>query len=156
LIYFYAQGISKKFVQFNTLLHSKEYDIVAVSETWFDSSVLNSKFIISGYTCFRQDRRIELFDDELYANEARGGVIILVKDDLRPDLVYFDVGAELISCIIRPKVSEPICLCCLYRPEAAGLKCFGRLRKFLYEYDHSNIVIVGDFNFRGIDWLTLE
>jgi len=26
----------------------------------------------------------------------------------------------------------------------------------LDEYDHSNIVIVGDFNFRGIDWLTLE
>jgi len=89
--------MSNKFVQFNTLLHSKEYDTVAVSETWFDSSVLNSEFIISGNTCFRQDGRIELFDDEQYVKEAWGGVIILVKDDSRLDLVDFDVGAELIS-----------------------------------------------------------
>jgi len=97
LLYFNAQGMSNKFVQFNTLLHSKEYDTVAVSETWFDSSVLNSELIISGNTCFHQDGRIELFDDEPYVKEAWGGVIILVKEDSRPDLVDFDVGAELIS-----------------------------------------------------------
>ena len=109
--------------------------------------MLNSEFIISGYSCFRQDRRVELFENNIFVNEARGGVLLLIKDDLHPVHVDFDVGAELVTCTIRPKDYEPLCICCVYRPEAAGLPYLNRICRFINDYDHENIFIVGDFNF---------
>lgn len=60
MIYFSAQGMSKRFTEFQDLLYSNEFDIVAVTKTWFNSSVSSSEFTVKGYTCFRQDRRVDI------------------------------------------------------------------------------------------------
>ena len=54
---------------------------------------------------------------EPLVNEARGGVLIMVKDELNPD--SFDNGndsAEMVWCKVQPKELDPIIFCCVYKP----------------------------------------
>ena len=107
--YFNAQCLYSKFTELADLLSSQEYDIIAVTETWFDSNIKESKFKKFGYSFFAKPRSWFFYTDGTFVNEARGGVLILVQDELNP--VSFDNGndsAETIWCKVQPKKLDPI------------------------------------------------
>lgn len=134
MVYFNAQGMSNKFTEFQDLLYSDEFDIVAVTETWFNSSVSSSEFTVKGYTCFRQDRRVDIFEDKLFVNDAKGGVILLIKNFLNPELVTVNVETEMVTYLIQPQDLDPLyILCCIYRPESAGVSYLQRVCQFLMD-----------------------
>ena len=52
-------------------LCANNFDVVAITETFLDSSVPNAHIIPIGYTIFRQDR-----------NRHGGGVLVMVHDSI--------------------------------------------------------------------------
>lgn len=150
--------MTSKFAELAELISSCEYDIIAVSETWFDKNVLESEYSFDSYFSFRQDRQLDFYPAGTFVNEARGGVIIFVKNDLNPDSLNlnFNINAEMVFCVISPEGMDPIIISCVYRPEKGGDHCLQNICEMINSLKYNNVIIVGDFNLPEIDWLTLE
>ena len=54
------------------LIWEKPFDIFAVSETWLNTSILDSELSLAGYTLIRQDRK----------NRSGGGTTIYLRDGI--------------------------------------------------------------------------
>ena len=67
-----ARSLKNKFQDLHAIVFAERFDILAVTETWFDPSVLDHEAIPSGYTIYRRDR--------LY--RRGGGVLLAFKNDL--------------------------------------------------------------------------
>ena len=60
------------------LLADRPIDVLAINETWLDSTKSDNDIYISGYQIIRRDRVDGQFDD----GESRGGVCFYVRDNL--------------------------------------------------------------------------
>ena len=65
-----ARSLIGKFNQFETWVCSIDPDVVAVTESWTNSSILDSELTLPGYTLFRRDRPV---------NREGGGVLLAVS-----------------------------------------------------------------------------
>lgn len=74
MTHFNAQGLTNKFAMFQLIVAENNYDVIAVSETWFDDTVLDSEVTPSGYDCYRRDRNLSWYPDGTYVDKAKGGV----------------------------------------------------------------------------------
>ena len=141
----------------NTLQHYVSLyqpSIVALTETWLESTIPSSLFCPENYTVYRWDR----------SGRRGGGVLILVINTLvsgslevalRPlgDETFSRI--EVIACKITLENGNHLGVLCLYRPPdsvAFDDECMmSHIRDFLnYQLDYN--VIVGDFNFPDISW----
>ena len=55
-----AKSIVNKLTKFHNLIYSKDYDIIAITETWLSDNLLNQKIIPTGYTACLSQRSIIL------------------------------------------------------------------------------------------------
>lgn len=118
-----------------------------------DDTVLNDELHQPNYVIFRQDRLLENYPDGLYTNTARGGVLIYVHKDLNATQADINVhGTESIWVSIHPPTSDSILIGNCYRPELAGIVYVNNICQMINSIDNSNYILVGDFNFRGINW----
>ena len=86
-------------------MYDENPDVVAVTETFLDSSIDDAEFTPQGYKPFRKDRDISWYKEGTYVDKNRGGVLLLVKEELNP--VYHpasDVKAEIlwVSTSVNP------------------------------------------------------
>ena len=128
------------------LISSCEYDIIAVSETWFDKNVLESEYSVPNYTSFRQGRQLNFYPKGTFVIEARGGLIIFIRNDLNPDCLSlnFAINAEMLYCSISPEGMDRIIISCVYRPEKGGEHCLRNICNAINCLNFRNIVILGD------------
>ena len=72
--YFNSRSLKNKLSELHVLLHSSQYDIISVSETWLDETV-SDELLLDGsfYTVFRADRR---------NFQTGGGTCVFVKSSL--------------------------------------------------------------------------
>ena len=150
---FNAQGLKNKFAQLNDFIHENDPDILVITETHFDCNVLDSEFKPQDYQVFRKDRKLEFYTEGTYSQLDRGGVLILVKSFLNP--VPYDKGdvdAEILWITInpRPRVTWLIGGC--YRTEEDEAQILEKINKSIDSIDTQNCLLLGDFNFRKIDW----
>ena len=66
-----VRSIRNELQAFHAMVYSARTDIIAFTETWFDSSVQNHKILPSGYSIFRRHRPYQT-----------GGVLLACRDDL--------------------------------------------------------------------------
>ena len=87
-------------------------------------------------------------------NPASGGVAILVKGSLNPELVTKgSVDAEIIWVKIQPLEKVHWLIGCCYRPEVAEEFMMQKICESINKtVDTENVLLAGDFNFRSIDW----
>ena len=78
------------------LIREKPFDIFAVSETWLNTSILDSELSLPGCTLIRQDRK----------NRSGGGTAIYVRD-----------GIPYLHCKHLSDESSEICWIEVYRPK---------------------------------------
>jgi len=138
-------------------MYDNDADIYIITETWLDSSVKDSEFTPDGYTPFRRDRDISFYSTGTYVTEDRGGVLILCKDNLYPvEYESATVDAEILWIQISPfpKFSYLIGGC--YRPERDELNMIRKINASINKINTTNIILAGDFNFRRIDWNSLD
>jgi len=117
-------------------------DIIAVTESWTHDNILDSELNVSGYHLFHCDRKI---------GYRGGGVLLYVRDFLNPVEYYTrtDYG-EHVWC----KISNLLIGLCYRSDNAAivGHNNEAELREVLREVSDTHVLVMGDFNYPGIDW----
>jgi len=66
-----------KFDQFQSLVYTKNFDIICVTETWLNNTVFNNEILPTSYTIYRKDR----------ANRG-GGVLIAINNSIPSQLCH--------------------------------------------------------------------
>ena len=152
-----ARSIRNKFYELLSHITEEEPDIVFITETWVKFSVQkNSKYSCRDLLCEYQIDGYSLFYYERLESEG-GGVFTYIKDYLNPIEVRIKENTNIesvwvsITCINGKKVR----LGNFYRPEHQNnLRLEEDLFKEFEKGVSSNYatVIVGDFNYRDINW----
>ena len=111
------------------------------------------RFWYLSWTCpYRKDRVLSDYPPGTYSDPARGGVAILVKGSLNPEL-HSKGEAEIIWVKIQPLPNVEWLIGCCYRPEVAEEFMLTKICKSVNDcVDTENVVLTGDFNLRSIDW----
>ena len=94
-----------------------------------------------------------LYTENTYTSERRGGILLLVKQELNPThYEKSDADAEilLVSLALKPKLEWLVGVC--YRPEVDVLMMMEKICDLIHSTDNENILLFGDFNFRNINW----
>ena len=119
-----------------------QIDILAVTETFLDSSISDAEICPSNYVVFRRDR-----------SRHGGGVLIIVRDDLkclpRNDLNCF--CNELLWLEISTSIG-PLLFGVFYRPPSQSVADILALNNCLLSIARYPIILCGDFNVPTIDW----
>ena len=98
-----------------------QFDVIALRETWLDSSVSSHELLPSGYAISRRDRE----------NKRGGGVILAVKDTIKSDQFKFNsTSLEIVGTVINSLFNKVlVCLC--YRLPNAGPEFLQEFIRFL-------------------------
>ena len=159
--YFNSRSLKNKLSELHVLLHSSQYDIISVSETWLDETV-SDELLLDGsfYTVFRADRR---------NFQTGGGTCVFVKSSLHVSEIRVkhpgsDVSADFnieFVCldIIGRAFKYRIFVC--YIPPYWGSRSVENLNIFLSSIESlficdASIVLMGDMNFPDIKWCKHE
>lgn len=143
--YLNARSIKNKFSELEAIMISEGYDIVGITETWL-SEEDGDEYNIEGYKLFRKDR----------CNRRGGGVALYVNENINvqeiPEIEHFlpceDIWVRLIG---KHETGLNVGVC--YRPPALDSIVNEMLLKRITQACRGGgTIIIGDFNYPGIDW----
>ena len=106
------------FIETRELALERDFDILTISETWFNSSVSNSIVEIPGYKVYRLDR----------LGKAGAAVCCQVKSTLKfkvlQDLTEIsESGLHQLWIQVQNKKLRSLLVCVVYRPPEIGTAC---------------------------------
>ena len=144
----------EKLLNFNSHFDANEFDIIAVSETWLNDSVLKGEVLTNGgYDVHRRDRTKDVVPDK----KDGGGVLLAVKSSLSAKRRH-----DLETCMEIMWVQVPlpddcslyIAVCYMNYPNSDIMRKFeSSVEKVAACMNlDSKIVIFGDFNLSDISW----
>jgi hypothetical protein len=91
-LYTNANSVIGKMDLLRLKITTVKYHMIALTETWADSNIIDSELSIEGYVCYRQDRR--------HVRMSKGGgVLVYVKEDIHLELVKMSVRIEFRDAI---------------------------------------------------------
>ena len=129
-------------------MQSVKPDVICMTETWLTNNHPDELLDLDNFTIFRKDR-----DN---GNNGHGGVLIAVKSKLNPNLISIETELEL--CFIKINVSGfNYKIGVVYRPPSSNRTENAELNATLRNqlWNTNNFCVVGDFNFRNINWNNL-
>ena len=135
------------------LLHEHDIDILGLTETWGRSDFVDSELDFAGFKLFRKDRSA--------VNDKKGGGVALYVSNKLRSVECDDLNAkhcESVWCRIYVNEGDYFVAGVCYRsPEAEDSEIqqlFDCIRSVTDL--NSPLVIMGDFNYPGIDWEQLK
>lgn len=166
LLTFYYQnirGLRTKTKDFFLATSACDYDIIALTETWLTSSFHDSELFENDFIVFRCDRSLQNSK-----HEKGGGVLIAVRLSSHYTserlLIPGTENVEIVFVKIHVSnntIFSNIFLCCLYIPSGSSdeiYNCYMNALTIFLDFIkftlNDVVVIIGDFNFPGIDWIT--
>jgi len=128
-------------------------NIFGITETWCDESVPDSKIHLNDYTLFTEDKKSGVI----------GGVILCIHNDLqavRCREMNDDTLESAIWCNVKLNSEDTLFVGVCYRSpnsphDENNEKLFDQMRK-IDSMKATHILVVGDFNFKEIDWETMQ
>ncbi|KAK4823371.1 hypothetical protein QYF61_001719 [Mycteria americana] len=143
-IYINAHSTGNKQEDLEAIVQQENYDIVAITETWWDDSH-NWSAAMDGYKLFRRDRQ----------GRRGGGVALYVRECF--DRLELNDGDDRVECLwvrIRGKAKKAdIMVGVCYRPPNQDEVADKIFYKQLGEVSQSlALVLVRDFNLPGVCW----
>jgi hypothetical protein len=146
-ILFNSRSLLNKLDSLSSLLLSKKYSLIAVTETWLSSKVRDSTLISDfAYKLIRKDRK----------SRVGGGVCFFLRDNVEFVQISCSSSTDLfdVLCIDILSANSPLRVILVYRPpdlslEQTQLMCDELA--VLLSVPHKSILL-GDFNLPGIDW----
>lgn len=129
------------------------YDIIAFTESWLNTNVINGEFIDPRYMIHRRDRL-----SSKISKKDGGGVMIAVNNKIKSTrMKNWESDLEDLWLSVELNVNnynKKIALCVVYMPPPVkldSLQCFlNNVNNVLNIVD--DVVILGDFNLGFIDW----
>ena len=147
ILYSNARSIVKKVAHLEILLNDHDPDLVLICETWCNKDISNAFLNIPGYFI---DNDLRL-DREDTIRGIGGGLLVYVRDGLAvkplPNQCNFKQYIGLL--VIGKNCFKNIYL--MYHSPNSPPDNNSELCKFFDELK-SNCLVVGDFNYPGIDW----
>lgn len=144
-----SRSIRNKIDLLRGLASVERPEVIAITETWLDTvgRDFKTEFEIEGYKVFHRDR----------IGRTGGGTAIYVKDSLNSyssRAVISDVNNETLWVeVVNGR--EKLLLGCIYRPPSLtrneSTLIFQEINVAATRY--KNVCIMGDFNYRSIDWV---
>ena len=138
-----ARSLVNKIDLFQSTVCNYNPDIIGVTETWCNSSVLDSELQLKDYDSFRCDRK---------SQNKGGGVLLYVKKALKPvevetlstfvDHVFCKVGNLLIGVCYRSSNYAIV-----------GRDNNDSLNQLIKNISDKHFLMMGDFNYPDINWL---
>ena len=143
-IYTNARRMGNKQEELEAIVQQANYDLVAITETWWDHSH-DWSAVMDGYKLFRRDRQ----------GRKGGGVVLYIKDCF--DVEELGVGDDKVECLwvrIRRKACRgDILVGVCYRPPNQDEEMDEAFCEQLAEVARSPaLVLMGDFTFPDICW----
>lgn len=145
VLYANARSIVNKTDKLCLEIESRSHDIVVLTETHLDDSILDSEIFPANFIVFRNYRR--------HLGRYGGGVLIAVRNTLkahrRDDIAC---QSELLFADIFLKHNKKITIGVFYRPPNGDLVPLEDLQRVLGEISSTDLILFGDFNLSEIDW----
>lgn len=148
-----VRGLRTKLREFGTNCLSNNHDILCITESWLNGSVLDSELVdLDRYSVFRRDR-----ETTKSLKGDGGGVMIAVSNKFEACVLpQFQSDAE--DLWIRVSMgSTRLLLCCVYLPpgDSAAAACFtSKLNNIKGIIEGDVVLICGDFNCSGVQWIS--
>ena len=150
-IFFNARSLPGKLFELHELLSTCLYDVILICETWLTDKTTESVILNqSEYFLFREDRRHKL----------GGGLCALIRNNLKADKLEMDRKFDCMEILVFDllNLDNKFRFILGYRPPGNTSSTVSKL--FKSELDElgklcaidASVVVVGDFNFPGIDW----
>ena len=120
---------------------------IAFVETHLSDDIFDAEIQLTDYNIYRSDR----------VKRKQGGAIIYTYKDIIVDDsdIYSD---EQCSAVMIFSKHLDLIIAALYRPpnaqESSFIKCLNQITKFTNKYKNYEIFLLGDFNFRFVQWQT--
>ena len=135
------------------LANEHNIDIIAITETWGRSDILDSEFDIPGFRLYRKDRS-EVND------KKGGGVALYVANNLRSSAwdELNEKKCESLWCKVYTNDKDYVIVGVCYRSQEADMNEIGQLFECIKTATELNkpVIILGDFNYPGIEWSSLK
>ncbi|XP_063960326.1 uncharacterized protein LOC135155303 [Lytechinus pictus] len=143
-----AQSIVNKRDELQSTVYQEEPDIISIVETWLNSKISDAEIQIPGYQATRLDRQ----------NRPHGGVLLYTKEGIevqqRTDS-ELNIYNEALWCDITSQGTElDLLIGIVYRSPNNTNEENDNLNKALCLLNkvQKDILIMGDFNYRDINW----
>lgn len=139
------RSLVNKLVNFQSFIYSSLPDIIGVTETWLNDSIMNNEILPYDYSIYRKDRG---------QGTRGGGVLLAIHNSIPTKLIASPSNLELIAVeLIQMKCT----VCTVYLPPNVDLDIFTNTLSFLIQLAREcNILIIGDFNRPDINWSLLS
>ena len=141
---FNVRSILPKRFDLIAYLCAHQFDVVAITESFLDSSIPDVHIIPSGYTVFRRDR-----------NRHGGGIIVLVRNSITA-VHHKDLECDCEMLWLELYTSRGVVnLVTYYRPPTTTADSLHSLHSAIVAVCSSSpIIVCGDFNVPDVDWIT--
>lgn len=148
-----VRGLRTKQKEFSRNSSSVDYAVIALTETWLNSSIFSSEYFDHSFTVYRKDR-----ESTRSTAELGGGTLIAVRDTLISSdfkLQGFD-DIEHTCVKIRSTANSNIYIYVAYLPPPPPNELFARHLAAISSIpvgQSDTIFILGDFNIPHADWI---
>jgi ribonucleases P/MRP protein subunit RPP40 len=148
-----ARSISNNFKveELSMYANIDNLDIIGVAESWLNEDILTSEISLEGFTVYRKDRS--------FIKGGRGGGVLLYIRHLLLSTECQELNIcknESIWCKILTLGNHELLVGVVYKSTGADPAEILNMELMLKSLSNRNLVIVGDFNYPGINWKTLE
>jgi len=129
------------------LLKTHEIDIFGITESWAHKDIEDAELHINGFTMFRKDRN--------NADKTRGGGVILYCREELGAVREFEDGenkSETVWVRIVDKDGDDVYIGLCYRSPTATEEYVKSLFEQITNFSNYRTIIMGDFNYRDINW----
>ena len=146
-----ARSIVNKRDELELYIAQENIDILGITESWLNDSILDSEIDLEGYTLLRRDRNNNI--------KSRGGGVlfyvrntinVVVRDEIAndkfPECIFFSIEQNCVSTLVG------IC----YRPPDNSADSDMGLYDILGKASIYSSVIIGDLNFPELNWNRIE
>lgn len=134
-----------KFEELKIYVANNDLELIGITETWFHSEITSAEVTIPGYKLYRKDRR----------GKTGGGVALYVSEKLCS--TYCNNLSDYVceACFCNIKIGdrgEEISVGIIYRSQNCSQLENDNMFDLIKLVSNKNVVIMGDFNYPGIDW----
>src|SRR6266516_3281694 len=147
ILYFNARSIKTKLEEFKLMVEEKKPSIIAIVESWLTEDILDCEIKLKNFDMIRMDRSSE-------KKERGGGVLIYVNQCMN----YTKIEAETINNLeyiwirVHSRGCDAVHIGVFYRPPDGDEEQIKNLIKKISKFQTSRTILIGDFNFRNINW----
>lgn len=139
-----AHSLVNKLSSLQSFIYSSNLTIFCCTETWLSDSIYDNEIIPTGFLIVHKDR-----------SSRGGGVLVVIRDTILCTSISSPSDIEVVTVAVGAPVNT--LLCTVYTPPASSDAYHTSLTRYLTSLcsNYKQIILVGDFNFPGVNWSSL-